>query len=59
MPSTELFPKVELSPAHEIRQRVAAQIEDAFAQAPYPGDQNIAKPDTDGVSLTRAFWGKN
>ena len=59
MPNTELFPKVELSPAHETRQRVAAQIEDAFAQTPYPGDDKIAKPDTDGASLTRAFWGKN
>ncbi len=59
MSSTELFPKVDLSPAHEIRQRVAAQIEEAFAQTPYPGDTNIGKPDSDSEALTRAFWGKN
>ncbi len=59
MSSTELFPKIELSPAQETRQRVAAQIEEAFAHTPYPGDDKIGKPDTDSAALTRAFWGKN
>ena len=27
--------------AQEIRQRVAKQIEEAFADTPYPGDENI------------------
>src|SRR5215203_4936125 len=45
--------------AEELRQRVAKQIEEAFADTPYPGDDNIGWGcGSEGDYLEKAFQGK-
>jgi len=58
VPSTRLFPASDLTPADDLRQRIARMIEEAFADTPYPGDDNLCKPDMDGADMIRAFRGK-
>ncbi len=44
--------------ANGLREKVAQEIIKAFAAAPYPGDDGIVKPDSDGLDLVRALQGK-
>jgi hypothetical protein len=42
----------------DLRQEVAQEIIKAFAAAPYPGDNGIVKPGSDGADLVTALQGK-
>jgi hypothetical protein len=46
------------SASDELRQEVAQVIIKAFAAAPYPGDDAIVKPDSEGADLLAALQGK-
>jgi hypothetical protein len=57
MPSTVKLP-IEIT-EFGLQESMAQQIKQAFADTPYPGDDQIVKPESDNQELMRAFRGRD